>query len=179
MPAAIRTVIPSRIIKQYQSFFDSVELKPYSEQTLFQILDACSASKQLTLQGLDYIATAGVEAFDKSKSNVALLQDNGVDVSWANAITQDLKAGKRYLKTGYKTHISSEQRCKDHCTTFSLSDPNNTEYSKSCDHEHDLSCHECARLACMCDAIEASSSSSSFKFIKSSKKLLTMNTACK
>ena len=64
-----------------------------------------------------------------------------------------LKACKRYLKTDYKTHISSEERCKDHCTIFSLSDPNNTEHSKSCDHEHDLSCHECARLACVCDAI--------------------------
>ena len=147
VPAAIRTVIPSRIIKQYQSFCESVEFKPYSDRTLFRILDACSASKQVTLQGLDYIATEGVEALDKLKSNVTLLQDNGVDVIWANEITQDLKACKRYLKTDYKTHISSEERCKDHCTIFSLSDPNNTEHSKSCDHEHDLSCHECARLA--------------------------------
>ncbi|XP_067037496.1 uncharacterized protein [Acropora muricata] len=153
VPAAIRTVIPSRIIKQYQSFCESVEFKPYSDRTLFRILDACSASKQVTLQGLDYIATEGVEAFDKLKSNVTLLQDSGVDVIWANEITQDLKACKRYLKTDYKTHISSEERCKDHCTIFSLSDPNNTEHSKSCDHEHDLSCHECARLACVCDAI--------------------------
>ena len=36
---------------------------------------------------------------------------------------------------------------------FSLSDPSNTEYSESCDHEHDLSCRECARLVCVCDAI--------------------------
>ena len=146
VPAAIRTVIPSRIIKQYQSFCESVEFKLYSDRTLFRILDACSASKQVTLQGLDYIATEDVEALDKLKSNVTLLQDNGVDVIWANEITQD-------LKTDYQTHISSEERCKDHCTIFSLSDPSNTEYSKSCDHEHDLSCHECARLACVCDAI--------------------------
>ena len=103
-----------------------------------------------TLQGLDYMATEGVKAFDKLKSNVTLLQDNGVDISWADEITQDLKAGKRYLKTDYKPHISSEERCKDHCTIFSLSDPNNTEYSKSCDHEHDLSCHECAKRAFVC-----------------------------
>ena len=136
VPAIIRTVIPSRIIKQYQSFCKSVEFKPYSERTLFRILDAC-----------------GVEAFDKLASIVTLLQDNGVDVSWANAITHDLKAGKRYLKTDYKTHMSSEGRCKDHCTTFSLSDLNNAEYSESCNHEHDPACHECARLACVCDAI--------------------------
>ena len=98
------------------------------------MLDACSASKQVSLQGLDYIATEGAEAFDQLKSIVTLLQDNGVEVSWANSITCYLKAGKRYLKTDYKTHTGSEERCKDHCTTFSLSDPNSTDYSQSCAH---------------------------------------------
>ena len=45
--AAIRTFIPSRIIKQYQSYCESVAFEPYSERTLFRILDACSASKQV------------------------------------------------------------------------------------------------------------------------------------
>ena len=80
---------------------------------------------------------------------MTFLQDNGVDVSWANEIAQDLKAGK----TNYKTHISSDERCKDHCSIFSLSHPNNTEYLESCDHEHNLSYHECPRLAWVCDAI--------------------------
>jgi len=96
VPMAIRTVIPSRIIKQYRSFCESVEFKPYSDRTLFRILDACSASKQVTLKVLYYITTEGVEALDKLKSNVTLLQDNGVDVICANEITQDLKACKRY-----------------------------------------------------------------------------------
>ena len=41
--AAIRTLIPSPIIKQYQSYRESVAFEPYSERTLFQILEACSA----------------------------------------------------------------------------------------------------------------------------------------
>ena len=105
VPAAIRTVIQSRIIKQYQSFCESVEFKLYSGHTLFRILDACSASKQVTLQGLNYIAIEGVKALDKLKSNVTLLQHDGVNVISANEITHDLKACKRYLKTDYKTHI--------------------------------------------------------------------------
>ena len=117
------------------------------------MLDASSTSKQVSLQGLDYIATEGAEAFDRLKSIVTLLQDNGVEVNWANSITQDLKAGKRYLKTDYKTHTGSEERCKDHCTTFSLRDRNSSNYSQSCTHEHDLSCHECTRLACLCEEI--------------------------
>ena len=43
--AAIRTWTPSRIIKQNQSYCDSVDFKPYSERILFRILEACSASK--------------------------------------------------------------------------------------------------------------------------------------
>ncbi|CAH3157045.1 unnamed protein product [Porites evermanni] len=134
---AIRTLIPSRIIKQYQSYCESVAFEPYSERTLFRILEAYSASKQVSSQGLDYIATESEEAFDQLKSIVNVLQDNGVDVTWANSIKQDLKAGKRYLKTDCKTHTGSKERCKDHCTTFSLSDPNNSYYSSSCNHEHE------------------------------------------
>ena len=155
VPAAIRTLIPSRIIKQYQSYCDSVDFKPYSERTLFRILEACSASKQISLQGLDYIATEGNEAFEKIKHIVSLLGDNGVEITWADKTTKDLKASKRYLKTDYKTHISSEERCKDHCTTFSLSDPSNAEFSGSCNHNHDLSCHECSRLTNVIEEITA------------------------
>jgi len=81
VPAAIRTLIPSRIVRQYQSYFESVEFEPYSERTLFRLLEACSSSKQVFLQGLDYIATEGAEAFGKLKSVVSLLQENGVDFS--------------------------------------------------------------------------------------------------
>ena len=82
VPAAIRTLIPSRIIKQYQSYCDSVDFKPYSERTLFRILKACSASKQISLQGLDYIATEGNEAFEKIKHTASVLGDNGVEITW-------------------------------------------------------------------------------------------------
>ena len=154
IPAAIRTLIPSRIIKQYRSYCESVAFEPYSERTLFRILEACYASKKVSLQGLNYIATEDAEAFDQLKSIVNVLQDNGVDVTWANSIKQDLKAGKRYLKTDYKTHTGSKERCKDHCTTFSLSDPNNSDYSSSCNHERDLSCDECAPLTCLVENID-------------------------
>ena len=155
LPAAIRTLIPFRIIKQYQSYCDSVDFKSCSERTLFRILEACSASKQISLQGRDYIATEGNEAFEKIKHIVSLLGDYGVELTWADKITKDLKANKRYLKTDYKAHISSEERCKDHCTTFSLSDRSNAEFSGSCNHEHDLSCHECSRLTNFIEEINA------------------------
>ena len=155
VPAAIRTITPSRIIKQYQSYCDSVDFKSYSERTLCRILEACSASKQISLQGLDYIATEGNEAFEEIKHIVSLLGDNGVEITWVDNLTKDLKASKRYLTTDYKTHISSEERCKDHCTTFSLSDPSNAEFSESCNHNHDLSCHECSRFTSVIEEVTA------------------------
>ena len=49
IPVATRTLIPSRIIKQNQSYSESVAFEPYSERTLFRTLEACSASKQVSL----------------------------------------------------------------------------------------------------------------------------------
>lgn len=86
---------------------------------------------------------------------MSLLGDNGVEITWADKVTKDLKASKRYLKTDYKTHISGEERCKDHCTTFSLSDPSNAEFSESYNHNHDLSWHECSRFTNVIEEVTA------------------------
>ena len=102
----------------------------------------------------DLITSPQKVAFDQLKSILNVLRDNGVDVTWANSIKEDLKAGKRYLKTDYKTHTSSKERCKDQCTTFSLIDPNNSDLSSSCNHEHEPSCHECGRLTFLVEKID-------------------------
>ena len=63
---SIRTVIPSRIVKQYLAFCTESGFKPVGERTLFRILEVCQASQQKSLQGLDYVSTEGSEAFDVS-----------------------------------------------------------------------------------------------------------------
>ena len=63
--AAVRTVIPSRIIRQYQKCCKTPGFKPASEKTLFRILEVCAASQQKSLQGLDYV-TEGSQAHDSS-----------------------------------------------------------------------------------------------------------------
>ena len=55
---AVRTDIPSRIPQQYNRYCEAIEL------TLFRILEVCAASKQKSLQGLDYIAKEGLQAPD-------------------------------------------------------------------------------------------------------------------
>lgn len=42
--------------------------------------------------------------------------------------------------------MSREEHCADHCTTYSLSDPKNTESKGECKHKHDVECERCESL---------------------------------
>ena len=42
--------------------------------------------------------------------------------------------------------MSREEHCADHCTTYSLSDPKNTEFKGECKHKHDVECKRCESL---------------------------------
>lgn len=42
--------------------------------------------------------------------------------------------------------MSREELCADHCTTYSLSDPKNTESKGECKHKHDVECERCESL---------------------------------
>lgn len=42
--------------------------------------------------------------------------------------------------------MSGEELCADHCTTYSLSDPKNTEFKGECKHKHDVECEWCESL---------------------------------
>ena len=54
IPDVIRTMVSSRIIKQYISFCQETGFEPASERTLYRIIDVCSSSGQESMQGLDY-----------------------------------------------------------------------------------------------------------------------------
>ena len=51
IPAVVRTLIPSRIIRQYICYCKQEQFQPASERSLYRILDVCSASMQKSLQG--------------------------------------------------------------------------------------------------------------------------------
>ena len=63
---------------------------PHSERTLFRIMEVCDASQQKSLQGLDYIATEGSEAFDIVVQVVDTLVTNGAPADWG----KDTKKGR-------------------------------------------------------------------------------------
>lgn len=57
-------MIPERVVKQYLAFCDESSFKPLSRSTLLRILTVCPASTRKLLQGLDYVNSAGAQAFE-------------------------------------------------------------------------------------------------------------------
>ena len=107
VPNIVRTMIPERIVTQYNQYCAEANFKPSSRSTLLQILSDCSASVRTSPQGLDYFVAEGGRAFDDLASiadNVSLLRTNGEE--WGGRIKDQLKAGKLYLKSDFKVSIN-------------------------------------------------------------------------
>ena len=76
--------------------------------TLHNILDVCSASVRNSLQGLDYFTAQGTQAFDDLESVVDKLgEDCEMSSSSVKEKKEQLKEGKRYLKSDYKVPLLS------------------------------------------------------------------------
>ena len=70
VPNVIRMIIPESIVKQYMTYSQECGFTPLSRRTLLRILTVCSASVRKSLQGLDYVSSAGSQiARDKVKVN--------------------------------------------------------------------------------------------------------------
>ena len=103
VPNVIRAIIPESIVKQYQSYCKETDFQPMSRSTLCRIMKVCSATVRKSLQGLDYVAADGAQAFDDLVEVVQKLgSDFGKGLSWANDKIDKLKNVKRYLKSDYK-----------------------------------------------------------------------------
>ena len=105
VPNVIRMLIPESIVKQYLSYSEECGFKPLRRRTLLSILSVCSASERKCLQGLDYISSAGAEAFDDLCNIVERLGDELMGMSWAKEQKEQLKAAKRYLKSDFKVSV--------------------------------------------------------------------------
>ena len=64
IPNVIRTMIPKRVIKQYLAYCNDSGFKPLSRSTLLHIVAVYPASVRKSLQGLDYVSSAGAQAFE-------------------------------------------------------------------------------------------------------------------
>ena len=77
-PNVIRTMIPERIIQQYQQYCCETNFEPTSKRTLQRILAVCSSSVRKSFQGIDNFSAQGAEAFDDLEKLVDKLVDCGV-----------------------------------------------------------------------------------------------------
>ena len=108
VPKVVRKVIPERVIQQYNLFCTETGFAPMGRSTLHNILDVCSASVRNSLQGLDYFTAQGTQAFDDLESVVDKLgEDCGMSSSSVKEKKEQLKEGKRYLKSDYKVPLLS------------------------------------------------------------------------
>ena len=87
--AAVRTVIPSRIIRQCQKCCKTSGFKPASERTLFRILRGVRSLPTKSLQGLDYI-TEGSQAHDSSVEIVRTLAEAGTSSEWGKEARESM-----------------------------------------------------------------------------------------
>ena len=146
IPAAIRTLIPSRIIQQYENYCAATDFQPLSKSTLHKIVSACAASQLKSLEGLDYITNDGAKAFDTLKQVADTLANNGADVGSVKDMTMDIKSSKRYLKGDYRVHVASESSCPDHCIVYALNDTTSSQFKGQCTHNHTDTCDRCEQL---------------------------------
>ena len=97
-PNVIRTMIPERIVQQYQQYCCETNFEPTSKRTLQRVLAVCSSSVRKSLQGLDNFLASGVEAFNAVEKLVDKLVDCGKTQLWAREIKQQLRLSKQYLE---------------------------------------------------------------------------------
>ncbi|XP_078352229.1 uncharacterized protein LOC144636901 [Oculina patagonica] len=149
-PNVIRTMIPSRLVKQYQTYCVETDFTPFSPATMLRVLSACAATTctRKSLQGLDYVAADGAKGFEDLCSMVEQLKEKGgLDRETAKGWEISLKEGKEYLKADYKVHISECCSVADHCSSYALSDSKNSELSSLCSHDHSLKCSKCESIS--------------------------------
>ena len=104
IPNIIRTMVPE--IKQYLAYCTDSGFNPLSRSTLLRILAVCPASTRKSLQGIDYVASAGAEAFEDLADVVERLGDAGQGMAWSKNINTRLQDAKRYLKSDYTVNYT-------------------------------------------------------------------------
>ena len=146
MPNVVRTMIGSRIIRQYLQCCIETHFDSLSERSLYRILESCPAQQRKSLQGLDNTSADGLRALNLLEKIADNLSKRGMSSDRSMNNTTKLKNYRRYMKGKYRLDVTESSQRADHCRTYALSDPANEEISKKCNHTHNKQCHECNQL---------------------------------
>ena len=105
IPNVIRTVLPCRLIKQYNQYCSEENYTPLSSRTLFRILsEECVASVRKNLQGLDSYASEGARRFDDLLSLLDTLVKYGANEAVIAELKNNFRYLKQYIKSDYKVN---------------------------------------------------------------------------
>ena len=146
IPAAVRTMIPSRIIEEYQNYCTQIGFEPAGQRSLYRMIDVCATSLQTSPQGLDNTTAEGTDAVDNMNDLVDTLGNLGSSDQLTKLAHQGIKEAKRYLKTEFKGHVGREKMCADYCTTYALNDPSEKKFQRPCLTSHNVECKSCIFL---------------------------------
>ncbi|CAF3838003.1 unnamed protein product, partial [Rotaria sp. Silwood1] len=144
----IRNLLPTRIIQAYKEYCKECdeEFKPLSDTCLFEILHCCTASNRKSLQGLDYFACDGFNAFDMLTHLCDELTTHDVTTSQIVGLKKGLHESRNCLKNNYKLHVEFNSEVADHCIKYGLSDPRDLFWKEDCNHSHSMECDQCLLL---------------------------------
>ncbi|CAF1568760.1 unnamed protein product, partial [Didymodactylos carnosus] len=120
VPNTIRNLIPCRIVDQYYSYIleNSPGFPPLGRTSLLTLLNVRKASTRHGLQGVNYFAANGGQAFDDL---IQLVEELGLDIGSKRSIIDNLKRARMYLKSDYKVHVGKSSTVADHCANYTLS----------------------------------------------------------
>ena len=119
-PNVIRTMIPNRLVKQYQAYCEETNFTPFSPATMLRVLSACAATVRKSLQGLDYIVADGTKGLGDLLFIMERLKDKGLDGETAKGWDVSLKEGKQYLKADYKVFLTLSVILRCYCYSTKL-----------------------------------------------------------
>ena len=96
VPNVIRTLIPERIVQQYNAFCCESGFVLMARSTLIAILNVCSASTRNSLQGLDYFTAQGAKAFEDLEDVVEEIGEKcGKGSLWVKEKKEQLRSAKK------------------------------------------------------------------------------------
>ncbi|PAV78917.1 hypothetical protein WR25_01905 [Diploscapter pachys] len=139
-----------QLFEKYLRDTDQVHLT-MSRPFLFKLLKVCSASPRRSYTCVDSYVAEAYESFnelDEILSNWSRF--DLFDETWTKNMRKALTDSRLYISNDYRLRCKTISRVNDHCTRYSLSDPDKPDLADRCNegpdaHEHDMACPECER----------------------------------
>lgn len=151
LPGYISQIRKKKQIKEYMEYLKQTEQQHLlmSRATYYRILKVLSGviRYRKSTTGLDYKTNAGLEAFDRLHNVVCRMREiDRITVEQLTQFQSELDRSKSYLRGDYKYHVRQASTIADHCGQFALSDPKNSKWKTTCDHEHNDICQRCQKI---------------------------------